>query len=280
MSYLTHMQRTLLSWSVLLVEHCNLKCVGCNNFGPLAEESYLDIDEYGKDCDRLSFITSGQADLIQLLGGEPLLHPQVVDFFRVTRKYFNSACILLITNGILLPKMPVSFWEGCKEHKIIISITEYPIGLDYSEIEGIAKKFGVILTYVHGRRQKMMFNINLDLFGRIDNYKHARMCEQHNLCCSLSHGKFHCCQLVSTLHIFNKYFNQNIPITAEDELSIYDVSSVEEIDRFLREPRPICKYCIVSSRVDFPWRLSKCDISEWVYNPASFSLDSSSPDPK
>ena len=52
-------QKTLQRVEVYLVDHCNLKCAGCGVFSPLAEDKYLDISMYQRDCQRLSELTGG-----------------------------------------------------------------------------------------------------------------------------------------------------------------------------------------------------------------------------
>lgn len=64
------------------MEHCNLKCAGCTHFSSIAKEEYLDIGEFQKDITRISELTNSRARFINLLGGEPLLHPQVEAFFQ------------------------------------------------------------------------------------------------------------------------------------------------------------------------------------------------------
>ena len=69
-----------LSVTVHLCDHCNLNCIGCNNFSPLSEESFADIEVFERDLCRLSELSQGYAYRIQLAGGEPLLNPRAIDF--------------------------------------------------------------------------------------------------------------------------------------------------------------------------------------------------------
>jgi hypothetical protein len=67
-------RKTLLRFDVHLAEHCNLRCIGCEHFSPLAKEEFLDIDSFKKDCIRLSELTNKDLEEMFLLGGEPLLN--------------------------------------------------------------------------------------------------------------------------------------------------------------------------------------------------------------
>ena len=111
---------SLLFFDIEVTEHCNLNCKGCDSLAPLAGEEYLDIAECEKDLSRLSEISGGIVDHINILGGEPLLHPDIEKFVKLTRMYFPIGKIVIVTNGILLKSMKQKFWETCKENKIEI----------------------------------------------------------------------------------------------------------------------------------------------------------------
>ena len=85
-----------------LVDHCNCNCAGCSHFSPLADPWFENLEDFKRDFKKLSEMTEVQ--LIRLMGGEPLLHPQVGDFLKITRELFPKSQIQLVTNGLLLKK--------------------------------------------------------------------------------------------------------------------------------------------------------------------------------
>ena len=105
-------KNSILHIEIHLTEHCNLKCKYCSHFSAIAKEEYYDVNKYKKDMKRLSKITGGKINVIQLLGGEPLLHPEINKLMNITRFYFPHTTIDIITNGLLLDKMPDSFWSN------------------------------------------------------------------------------------------------------------------------------------------------------------------------
>ena len=128
---------------VHIVEHCNLKCQSCDHFAPLAEKEFADINVFENDFARLSELLNAKVNRIGLMGGEALLHPQLNDFLYVARKYFPKTKLQLVTNGILLLKQTEDFWKTCKKNDIIITITKYPIKLDFDKIRELAKQHDV-----------------------------------------------------------------------------------------------------------------------------------------
>ena len=110
--------KTMLDYEVQLVEHCNLNCKCCSHFSPLCKEEFLDVEEYRKDCKRLSELFNGQANFIRLMGGEPLLHPEIEKILEITKENFPKSIIDLDTNGILVLSMKKEFWESMRKTKI------------------------------------------------------------------------------------------------------------------------------------------------------------------
>jgi hypothetical protein len=48
-----------IEFGVPLVEHCNLRCKGCDHFSPVAEKSEIDIRQLENDMRRLSVLWGG-----------------------------------------------------------------------------------------------------------------------------------------------------------------------------------------------------------------------------
>jgi organic radical activating enzyme len=160
--------RDLLKFEVHLADHCNLNCIGCNNFSPIAEPYLLDVESFRKDCERISKLAGRKIGDLFLLGGEPLLHPHINEILIIVGQSFDIYNASIVTNGILLLKMTEDFWKCCKENRIKIIITKYPINLNFEAIENIAENHGVRLEYFGktGEELKEMVLVPLDLEGR------------------------------------------------------------------------------------------------------------------
>ncbi|MDR1416583.1 MAG: radical SAM protein [Prevotellaceae bacterium] len=254
-----------LSFAVLLTDHCNLNCKMCNTFCPLAEEYYLDINVFERDCARISELAGGRVEKITLTGGELLLHPQATKFFDAARKYFADVDIYIITNGILLPKQADEFWASCKRNSIKISVTQYPIKIDHDAIKRLAKKHEVALTLPDRDVKTQWWKIHLDLSGSQNAEKNFRLCAMSNTCIQLREGKLHTCPVLPNIKSFNRYFGKNLEVTERDYVDIYKAKSIDEMLIFLSKPVPFCRYCNVKKYAhNLAWGLSKRDISEWT----------------
>ncbi len=248
-----------------IVEHCNLNCKSCVHFSPLADEEFLDIDTFTKDIQRMAELSGGDVDTINIFGGEPLLHPQLIDFLKISREYFKSTKIQLVTNGILLLSQNNEFWQACNQNSIVISMTKYPINLDYDLINKKAKDFNVEIKFFSADKKDSQWHFPLDFEGKQDSVTNFLNCQEANNCSNVYKGKFYICPIASNMRHFNQYFNTNIPITEDDYIDIYKVNDIKEILNFCSKPTPICEYCNINDRTfNHKWEVSKKDIKEWT----------------
>ena len=260
-------QANLRSFVYHLAEHCNLYCYGCDHFSPLAKEKLANIDDYKNDVKRLSELTKQELEIIKLMGGEPLLHPQINDFIRVSRKYFPRTRIEIVTNGILLNTQNENFWKCCKENDITIVPTKYPLNIDYDKAKETATSYGVKYEY-YGHTEEVLktsAHIPLDPDGKQNAQENFINCFHANNCVMLKDGRIYTCTVAPNIEHFNNYFGYSIPLTERDGIDIHKAESIEEILEFLARPIPFCKYCNVNGRTyNHKWCTSKRDLKEWV----------------
>jgi hypothetical protein len=196
-----------------LVEHCNLNCKYCDHFSPLAQEGFLDIKSFTHDMRRLSVLSNGLVGRIGLMGGEPLLHPELPSFLPVVRECFPQTLIQIVTNGILLLKQSDTFWQTCAHYKIEIVFTKYPISLAFDKIEHLAKENSVSFRYYSGDKnvQKTSYFVPLNLQGNSSPRINFLKCFHANNCIFLKCGKLFPCPIAPNANHFNEYFKEFAP---------------------------------------------------------------------
>ena len=249
-----------------LVEHCNLKCAGCTHFSSIAKEEYADFNEFQRDINRLSELTNGTTRFINLLGGEPLLHPQICDFFDETRKKFPNTIIRVVTNGINLIDMEQSFWENCRKNRITIGMTRYPIDIDYDERIRKIEEEGIVCECFSGEDQARdeMWRLCLDESGSSRPVENFIKCPRANACIFVKHGKVFNCATMANIEHFNNCFGTNLRISKADYADIYKCKSIDEVLEILCSPKPFCRYCNIEDRkYGVSWERTKMEIAEW-----------------
>lgn len=253
----------LLKFEVHLADHCNLNCKYCDHFSPLADKKFLDTAVFEKDCKRISELTNGRIESLLLLGGEPLLHPDIGIIINTSRKYFKKCSIIIYTNGILLLKQNEMFWKSCHENRAVIAISGYPISLDNNAIKKKSTKYNVKIIFL--TRVKTMYKMHLDIEGRQDIGNSFKKCKRSNRCIFLEDGKLYTCTLIPNIKYFNTHFSKNLEISESDYIDIYQAKNVREILEFLCKPVPFCRYCNTNKYENgLAWGISKKEISEWT----------------
>jgi hypothetical protein len=241
-------------------EHCNLNCKGCGHFSCIAEPEFIDIKKHIKDMKRLSKLI--KIRMIRILGGEPLLHPDINKLISETRKYFPLSNIYVVTNGILLKKMPKSFWNTLKKHSITIIITVYPPMESQTEtFINLCKSNNIELIF----GDRPLFFKRFDVTGSQDKVNSFKNCDVKE-CHYLENGKIAGCGVPFYIRHFNKEFNKNICLQ-DDTIDIYDSKLTgAEITKLLNSPLEACKYCNIEATTQFDWDVSKRQLDEWIVN--------------
>ncbi len=102
------------------------------------------------------------------------------DCIRITRREFPDCELIILTNGVLLLELEHSpkrnLWEICRDYDVHISVTVYPVRLDYLAMEEKAKEYGVQLfmsSNIHAGKELKIKKISdkhtMDLTGVLIN---------------------------------------------------------------------------------------------------------------
>jgi hypothetical protein len=114
---------------------CQLRCVNCNHFVALqtheAKKRLADPVQVFQDLSTLSRFL--HVDAWGALGGEPLLHPHLVDVLTAVAKSRIADTIEVWTNGVAVRKQGPAFWDAFD--RLVVSV--YPGTLEDSEINWI-----------------------------------------------------------------------------------------------------------------------------------------------
>lgn len=250
---------------VHLTDHCNLNCKGCTHFSNIARPAFAEVDAFEREFDQLSRTFSGITE-IYLLGGEPLLHPEVTRFLGIARRAFPESRINLMSNGILVPRMDEGFWSAMRENRIRLVCDLYPAGLDVDAIERLTTEHDVELEWTDPRED--FFKLPLDLTGSQDPERSFRGCGGVNNCVIIRDGRLYPCAYVAYSDIFTERFGiEGMEPTDDDSISLFEGHDPYEIYAFLCRPVPWCRFCDVDAVSTYQWGRSKRTIDEWVDTP-------------
>ena len=111
---------SLYAIEVHLHSHCNLRCKGCAQSSPLVDKRFHSLSAIIESLGRLRPFL--RCRTLYALGGEPLLHPELLEAIRALKSSGLSRYTAVKTNGLFLDTMPSDFWALTDE--VLVSI--YP----------------------------------------------------------------------------------------------------------------------------------------------------------
>lgn len=127
-----------------VVEHCNLRCAQCCNVSPYLDERVSSAAEVRAACDRIAEVL--RPSVLKIMGGEPLLHPDLPGVLRAVRASGVAPRVRLFTNGLLLRTMTDETFALLDE----ITVSSYasaPVKAEIvAETEARARRFDVVLN--------------------------------------------------------------------------------------------------------------------------------------
>ena len=245
-----------------VADHCNLNCKACEHYSGLVKKPrFTNLEKFTRDFERLhEFIDD--LGVIRILGGEPLLNPELNEYIRLSRRLYPHASIHVVTNAILLPKMPEDFFDTLRQCRAILDISFYP------PLESKMPAIKLLLE-----EKKVLFGISplnktFTIKQTLNRHDHPReiflQCVQAK-CHNLYDGKIAACFLPFTTKYFNAYYGKNLP--EDGALDLYDPNlTTEKLKAHLLTPFERCRYCTPPVTVEWSPMNNPSPISDWVHD--------------
>lgn len=224
-----------------IVNYCNLNCAGCSHFAPLVVDKFaVAVVDYERQLKRIGELFPYPL-LFRVMGGEPLLHPELAKILDITRQYLPDAQIELVTNGILLRQVSQEVVAAINTNKVRVNISNYNLDLDLDYIKDTFESVCMV------DRESFMYNICLNEApsdSYIENYFN---CASHRVCNYLKDGKLYHCAITGCVELFDARFGTSFGAKMLDGIDIYS-NNHDDICDYLRTPISACKYCTLSAQ--------------------------------
>ena len=256
-----------VNFDILVCEHCDLKCKGCNRFSNLSKAKFYPIENIKTDMLKLK----GKIDFrnISVIGGEPLLYPDLVELLEFLRANWDCD-IQIYTNGYKLLKMSDEFWKCCKHNNIIIRYSKYVKSkTDYDKIDQKAKEEEV--KCFNSVEVGSGLNLDIDKFCFIkmsDNigmsaYHRKLRCYCDNLP-NLWQGKIYQCARTAFIDALNSKFNTTYD-NSDSYIEVDKIKCFNDLKTFLLKVPTMCKNCcIMDSQHPFDWEQFSIEKSDFI----------------
>lgn len=215
---------------------CNLNCKGCCHFSSLTKQKLPDYDEWDRGITRLKELVPYIKE-IHLLGGEPLINPELPRYALRTRDLYPNAKIVVVSNALLADRLTDETIDVFRKTDIKVSITAYPGVFDKIE-KGIAflQAHGVLGNVHTATEFTKMLSRNKQPFP-------YQTTEYVCHCPNLVGTKLYACPLIAYLPDFNAQFHLDFPTAGGCVDLMEENMTFEKLREDLYRPFPLCEQC-------------------------------------
>jgi hypothetical protein len=233
-----------------VVDHCNLTCAECCSLSPLLPRWQIEPADLARDLARAAQVLAPR--VFKLVGGEPLLHPDIVELVRIARTSGIAPTVSITTNGLLLPRMPDALWDAVDA----LTISLYPRPALEPEtialVEERAARFGVALNW---KRQDEFVVMTRDepTTDASETVAIYDACWIRERCHMLRDGRFYTC--TRPPH-FTSYYRGDHDFTG-DGIPLEGADLADRLLAYLRRDTPLatCAHCLGGAAAQVPHRL-------------------------
>jgi uncharacterized Fe-S cluster-containing radical SAM superfamily protein len=226
-----------------IVDSCNLTCAHCGAFAPHIKRPPRPLAEVLKTIDLAAKVL--KIDLLQIGGGEPLLHPNLVEILSFCRNSQLSQQMMLITNGLLMHSAPTELWELIDR----LMLTVYPglnLKLPSEKIAEKCRRHGIEFFPVIRKTFNYRFlNKKNEHPGLLQEV--FQTCKLKYNCHNLRESKFFKCGTSAVLRDFLDATNiDDSQHCVSDGVSLMPRKTLrKEINAYLLSNKPLfaCQYC-------------------------------------
>jgi organic radical activating enzyme len=224
---------------IVASDHCNLTCRQCNHASPIVAKWNLDPEDAFRDLALLARWYRPRR--VKVIGGEPLLNPRVGEVIAAVRKSGITPRVVLITNGVLLRRLPLDAWRSLDE----IEISMYPgAGLDdellaWAADTARATDTKLILMRLDHFRFTFSRVVNDDAGSVARIFAGCKIVSIWG-CHALYRGRLYRCPQSIYIPTF-------APVGAREGIALEDAPGFQErLLAFLNDDRPLasCRHCV------------------------------------
>ena len=152
-------KRDLIFIKAYIIDQCNYDCLYCYNKRPRTDRS-LDLNKLERFLD-FAYNVTHRNIFLELIGGEPTLHKNLIDFCNVIHKKSYIHCIYIYSNFSVNIE---TYIELLQMKNIHLDLTWHSIKNDrmHKEFYSKAKQLLDIMSFYQDIKNNIAFNIMLE----------------------------------------------------------------------------------------------------------------------
>ncbi|MBO6215568.1 MAG: glycosyltransferase, partial [Lachnospiraceae bacterium] len=198
---------------------------------------------------------------IRILGGEPLLNPELPKYVAMAREVYPEADIFVVTNGLLLNSLSEETCSVMRENGAAFMISYYP-PLE-GKLDDMKRRIEEKGVTVKSSPLIKEFTMRQNLHGKNDPKREFEACFQSS-CNNLYKGRIAACMLPFMTHYFNETFEEKLP--EDGAIDLYEEGlTTAELKKRLEKPFYRCAFC--GDPVPVKWQQAdrEGNINDFVY---------------
>jgi hypothetical protein len=235
---------------------------------PLVGEKFLSVGDVQAFVGRMSqFLV---ADVVKIMGGEPLLHPELPTMLRVLRESGIGERVRLFTNGLLLPSMPEAFWEALDE-LTISNYTSAPVKpAVLAMVRGRAKRHDFVLNVKPVDEFTQVLSPRFERDGERTQRTFERCWLRHRCLVVRDHRFYMCTRAAYADDFLHRVAHEPPPEPLDrsrDGIAIDTLDLAAALETYLNRDEPLgaCRYCFGGDGAAEPhYQLTKSEVAAGV----------------
>jgi len=220
---------------------CTNTCICCDHYSPMQKPRFVDPAQIERDLAAARRIM--HAGDYRLIGGEPTLHPQLLDIIDIAKASGISDTVSVWTNGMLLDKLPEAFWRKVDG----IAVTVYP---KLQKLDWIHQKVAETGIRYQEVNHNWKFNLTFSAKPHEDTQGQYANCIYRS-CNEYDNGWFYHCNNAA----FISRLLMGLP-EGTDGINLYTATE-DEFRAYLEDkehPFVSCTRCVQTRLLGTPWR--------------------------
>ena len=255
---LRRIERPAIEFNV--AEHCNLRCAGCDHASPFLPPKLAVLAEFERDLGALATVLHARE--LKLLGGEPLLHPQLPQFAAAARRIGIADRIWVVTNGLLLPRVDPELYRVIDG----LRVSRYPgvrptVGDDELQRLAAEHRFALEILPVAEFRATLREHPHAEAVTTAEVYRRCDLA--HRWSCHTVHaGRYYKCPPAALLGARRPRLGIGAPDGSRDGVALHDNPDLRgALVAYLAERTPLqaCAFCAGSCGPSFAHRQLRAD---------------------
>jgi organic radical activating enzyme len=199
-----------------ITDHCNLRCDHCCSYSPILKKWLADPADFRRDLVAVRRVV--RPEFLKIVGGEPLLHPQLEELLAIAYELRVGDRIQLTTNGILLEQLSARSWDCIQK----LSVSLYPEpALPRTLIRAVAREAARRNVEVSWKMQDKFTCLDRSTLATPAQARETYAdCWIRHRCNSIKNGRFYSCTRPQYIQKFSAdsllFAEDGIPVHVED----------------------------------------------------------------